>query len=72
MGVKKNFCILPWTHLNFDVSGQTRPCCIYQGRIMKDKTYPFNVEEDNVSDVWNRTKGNLIPFVFGPHFPNLK
>ncbi len=53
MGVKKNFCILPWTHLNFDVSGQTRPCCIYQGRIMKDKTYPFNVEEDNVSDVWN-------------------
>ena len=44
----KNFCILPFTHMNVGTEGETLLCCIAYG----DKPIDSNIVGKDVNEVW--------------------
>lgn len=45
-------CPYPWIHLTNNVNGSTKPCCDYQGGILKDKENKYYLQENPMSEIY--------------------
>lgn len=49
----KTFCVLPWTSIAVDPSGNIQPCCISTDSIKKTDGTPYNLGVDKIADIYN-------------------
>jgi MoaA/NifB/PqqE/SkfB family radical SAM enzyme len=55
----KNFCILPWIHLETSSTGEVRPCCLYKEYISTDKKI-LKLDKSSIFDAWNSNYMNKL------------
>jgi MoaA/NifB/PqqE/SkfB family radical SAM enzyme len=48
-----SFCFSPWAHLEINSLGEFRPCCVYKESIKNSNNQPYNINSDNVEEVYN-------------------
>lgn len=48
-----SFCFSPWAHLEINSVGEFRPCCVYAESIKNSNNQPYNINSDNIEEVWN-------------------
>lgn len=49
----KNFCVLPFIHIEVDTDGKIRPCCVYDGHYLKEDGSEYNARIDSIESFRN-------------------
>jgi organic radical activating enzyme len=48
-----SFCFSPWAHLEVSSQGEFKPCCVYKESITDDNGIPFNINSNDIDQVYN-------------------
>jgi radical SAM protein with 4Fe4S-binding SPASM domain len=49
----KTFCVLPWTHLNFEPNGKVLPCCLMSNFLHVSGWSAGDLNNQTIEEIWN-------------------
>lgn len=60
MNIPKNFCVLPWIHLETSANGNARPCCIYSDHYKNNDNSSVSMQDNSITQAMNSHGANEL------------